>query len=944
MSNSTPYISRKQAQDFIDKFGQALESPESNALLFQVYGFGGVGKTTLTRKLKEAYNSKADFVEVSFGRTPSIETPLKLMEKLYELLPKPTNILQKNVSEIRPSDFAVRKSDAFKSLYEQYQQTVYKLKTQPVEGNTVEKKQQTTVKDWLELGTLTTLAIVTENPALAFEGLVKAAGFLSDAPQAIKSIKEDMQDLLKRHPATQKDADIQALMLEPIPKLTHALAQSLIERSNQLRRSIVLVLDTYEKAPSDIDTWLWQYLLEDTPLKSYPIRIVVAGRRSLLEKENWRKLQQDKNSIYQQQLNEFNEKQTEEYLKNIGITKSGEIHKIYKATKGLPYYLNWIIKEKEEGRKIDFSRGNKAIVDLLLQGLNEKQKQIVQFAACCRSFDKPLIQYLMQRQGIDFETEGSDNLNCFEWLKQCDFVELVQGKYRLDDVARDVFRLSFRLENKTQFCETHELLANYFEQQANKEVPLDRPEIEKYENADWRLHIAEFLYHSLFAKRDEGQRKFIYHLFASRYLKQIEVVMIPFAAIIAEAAVEDYRLLPDATDKFIRSTTLGFLFSWDMLDKSPDEYQINDENGSKLSKENIEAALRPCLNQVELLEDGLGKYAGLLYKTLRSQPNQQLNLLQKASEQAELIAIDSYPEFSSSLFFNLGNILDDLKFYEQALINLDKALLIRNDYVQAWYQQGISLSNLERYKEAITKFDQALAIDNNYYLAHFFKSLTLASLDLYKEALEICEQGLIINNNYSRLWHLRGIILRSLECYEEAIKSYDQAILLEKNYVFAWHSRGITLADLRLFEEALNSYDNALKIKPDHPGVLNAKSLVLSFLNRYNEALETLDKVLKIEPQKSLYWANKGIILSRAGFYQEGLKNCEKAIQLNPDDESGYYATACCYVLQGVIDLALKNLQKAININSHRCRLEAKTNPDFDSIRNDSQFQALMQQ
>jgi hypothetical protein len=337
----------------------------------------------------------------------------------------------------------------------------------------------------------------------------------------------------------------------------------------------VLVLDTYEKVPPEIDSWLWQYLLQDTALKSYPVRLVTAGRRSLQEKESWRKLQQDRDLIYEQRLEEFDKKQTEEYLKNIGITKAGEIQKIFKATKGLPYYLDWIRREKEKGKSPDFSQGNQEIVKLLLQGLNPKPKQIVQLAACCRWFDRSLIQHLMKRQGIDFQTGADATLDCFDWLTGRDFVEFVQGRYRLDDVARDVFRLSLLLEDKNQFRKTHELLASYFEQQADEEVSADSPAPAKYENSDWRQYTVEFLYYALYARRDEGQRQFLSYLFASRYFNQIGVVMLPFAAITAEATVEKYRLLPEQTEKFLKSIKLGFSFSWVMLKADPAKYKIN---------------------------------------------------------------------------------------------------------------------------------------------------------------------------------------------------------------------------------------------------------------------------------------------------------------------------------------------------------------------------------
>lgn len=969
------YISRKQAQDFLAKFKKALEDPESNPLLFQIYGFGGVGKTTLTKKLKEMHEPQADFAEVSFSLTPGIETPLKLMVKLYELLPKPTGLLRTDI---------LSKPDPFTTLYEQYEETFYKLKTEPVQGKSVDTEQQNTVKDWLELGTgmlLATGAAHLGDPgtalSLGLDAVVKAGGMLSDAPQAIKSSKERMQELLQKHPATRNNKELQELMLEPIPKLTHAFAQALIKKAHKQKQSIVLILDTYEKAPSDIDTWLWQYLLEDTTLKSYRVRIVVAGRRSLLEKESWRKLQQDRDLIYEQKLDEFSKEQTKEYLQHIGITKSGDIQKIYNATKGLPYYLNWIKREKEANRDIDFSRGNQAITNLLLQGLSTKQKQIVQLAACCRWFNRSLIEYLMQKKGIDFETGACATNNCFDWLTKCEFVEFVQGRYRLDDVARDIFRLSFCQDDKTRFRETHELLANYFEQWANQEVAPDSPEPEKYENTDWRQCTAEFIYHALFARRDEGQREFIYHLFASRYMKQLEVVMIPFAAVVTELAVENYRLLPDSTEKFLRNIKLGFLFSWMILANDPAKYEINYQDGTDPSKEEIEAALRPCFNQVDFIKDGLGKYAGLLYKSLRSNPSQRKDLLLRAIEQAEFISTNTHPEFSSRLFSNNGNLLYKLEEYTEALANFDKAIALQNDYPQAWLDRGNALRDLEHYEEALASFDKAIAIQNDYPNAWSNRGIALAKLKRYEEALASCDKAIEIQNDYPQAWLIRGIVLKKLERYEEALASYDKVIAIKDDYTAAWINRGNVLdylerydealasyekaiaikdddtaawinrgnvlVNLENYEEALASYNKALKIAPNEPYYLSVKSLALSLLGRFDEALANINESVKLLPEDPLFWTNQGIVLARARRYQEAMASCEKALQLKPDDESGHYGKACCYALQGNIDLAIENLQKAININSSRCRREAKTNPDFDNIREDARFQALLQ-
>ena len=78
------YIERDQAKRLLERFAVALTQPQEHSLLFNIYGIGGVGKTTLLGRLQEAHASEVDFLRVCFTKTPDIETPLKLMRKLHQ--------------------------------------------------------------------------------------------------------------------------------------------------------------------------------------------------------------------------------------------------------------------------------------------------------------------------------------------------------------------------------------------------------------------------------------------------------------------------------------------------------------------------------------------------------------------------------------------------------------------------------------------------------------------------------------------------------------------------------------------------------------------------------------------------------------------------------------------------------------------------------------------
>ncbi|RCJ21984.1 hypothetical protein A6770_04985 [Nostoc minutum NIES-26] len=931
MKNQQYYISRKPAEDFLKTFAKALTEPDSHPLLFHIYGIGGIGKSTLLDALEHNYKQRAHIVKFDFsGKTLSNETPLKVMTHLYEQIPTP---------DIWKQDLF--KSDPFKQLLKQYNETLEELATKPVEGKeTVEQEQRDLVKELNSAAVygLGAFFLSPIEPVNAMSlGVSAVAETKKGAGSGLSAIKER---LLLKHPATKQDNKLQELMLEPIPQMTKAFVEGLIQFQNSRllplpkaqKQPIILELDHYEKATSDLDLWLGEYLLKDDNLQSHPIRIVVAGRYSLKKK-----FTRKRDLIFERQLEKFDKNQTEEYLKRIGISEPKEIRQIYQATDGFPFHLDLIRQQKEEGKTINCSRDNKELADRLLEGLTVSQKQVVQLAAYCRWFDEALIWELVAEHYIYFETGVDANLNCFEWLIEREFV-VEEDQFRLNDVTRDVLRRSQFKANQQKFRETHASIARYFERLADREVSADNPEPEKYENSQWRAYTAESIYHALFADR-KGQRLLLSHLFAGAYLGQMGVVWVPFFAVAAEGEFENNELLPNDTRRFLNDIKLAILFGSFVLGHN---YKFKHENGNSI-KSQIEISVKNCLHQIDFLQ-GLAKYAGLYYKSLRSYPGQRIDLLQRATEQAEQIKTSNYPEFSSSLFFNVGTGLINLGCYEEAVTNYDKVLAIKYDFLEAQLNRGVALIKLGRHEEAINNYDQALALKDDFLEAWYNRGVALANLGRYEEVLNNCDKALTIKDNYPEAWLNRGSALVKLGNNEEGLASYNRALAIKDDFLLAWQNRSVALANLGRYEEALISCDQALKIQPEGPDNWSYKGLILSFLGRYEEALISCDQALKIQPKYPIWWANKGIVLARAGRYQEALASCEKAIELQPNDESGYYSKACYYALQDNIELALENLQQAVNINSLRCRSEAKSNPDFDSIRNDVRFQALLKE
>jgi len=963
------YIERDEAEKLLKRFAIALKEPQKQPLLFNIYGIGGVGKTTLLGRLQQAHAGEVDFLEVCFAKTSNIETPLKLMGKLHQQA-------RQLVSEQTIAD-------AFTQQQMQFEQALSQL-SQSVDGETTNPEDARKITSWFERFVWLSPTGFTASKPKSLESSGSGFSAFSAIANDTEGLQEWIQQQVRHHPATKDQPEVQALMLDPVPKLTQAFAESLRQIPQSTGRVLVLILDTYEKAQAYLNQWLWQYLVEDTPLWAAPVRLVVVGRKSLQADEGWRKLNQDRKLLHEVQLSRFSKKQTENYLKQIGIKKGSERAKIYNVTQGLPYYLDWVRKQWEQGGKLDFSQGNQAIAKLLLQGIDTQQQKILQVVACCRWFDQGMLQYLLGKDGLGLQEDAQEIEDYFEWLKNSDFVEFSKGQYRFDDVARDVFRQSCFQDSRSRFYQTNILLANYFQQQADELFAPPSRLPDPYEDEEWRELIAEYLYYRLFGKRREGLQQYIEQVFVAVYLQETDVFMAPLAFISAEMNTENQNLLPQATRRFFEDAGMVLSIGWFFLDESPTSYKIEVEGENTPSEAEVEAfskqneaSIQSLLGYVGDLEDGFGKGLGLMYKALRCHSSrEETDALLQAKHQVEQHLAHCRPKLAHRLFSNIGLLLTSTESYEESLDCYQKALELGKGNALLFFEQGTSLGNLGRHEEALKSFQKAIDLDCNYADAWSNRGAALFQLEQYEGALDSFQTAIELNSQSVDAWRNRGNTLYNLERYEEALESYQTAIDLNPQSVDTWVSRGNTLYNLGQYEESLESYqtaidlnpqsasawrnrgdalnnleryeealaacNQALKIEPKNDETLNSQALSLSFLKDFDKAITAIDQAINLQPKEVLYQANRGIILARAGRYTEALADCEQAIQKDPKHESGYYGKACCYARQGEVEQAIDNLKQAIDIAPRFSRMEARHNPDFDSIRDEERFRALV--
>jgi tetratricopeptide (TPR) repeat protein len=871
-SDHKPYIVRPETEKFLGELEATLR--QDGARLFHVWGVGGVGKTTVLRKARERLAGRVIAADVSFGTTNGIEEPIGLMEALAK--------------ELRSDDWGAIDTSEFAKLIKLYRETSFKLENEPAEKGKGLSEEQKTIGQ-----TLANLALgylqkgMPEEKAKEFDevGSKMVESAMTNAAAALT--------LFQKHQATKENKQLQELMQHPTPKLTEAFAKLLRGQG----KPVLLVLDTYEKATQEIDIWLCRTLLGNQAVGSEGLgntRILVAGRNCLTDgREGWRKLKQDQGCVRVLGLDRFDRGETKKYLQESGIQEDGEIERIYGVTKGLPYYLNWIREKVQAGKKPDFSQGNEAIADLLLQGLNVEQRRLIEVAACFRQFRRKNLErvlgHLKDAQGLDVAVAAGEQ-GAFDWLidrEKMQFVQKREGHYRLDDVARDVFRLSFFEEDEELFRVVQGVIAADYLAEAQKVEPEESGYGDRYQNGDWRKPRAAYLYHLLLSGDKAASLIFRSHLLEARYFGVDDLVREAFNDLVGEFGLENHPILSRKTREFLIQISAAIEHGEFVLDKIPLNY--NHVQLKDYSRSHIDLAIQVCLEQPEKLK-GLSHFVALLYKAGRCPENSSIQWVQRAMQVAELLAHESADlRFSSGLFtWGVGNRLAELGKYALAIASYDRSLDLCPDFFEAWYNRGIALGELAASEEAQTEDTDEL----------------------------------------DRL-------------LEEEIRSYQEAVAINPEFDQAWYNLGVAFKDVDL-EAALDCYDRALAIQPKKVEAWDSKGIVLKRVGRVEDALKCYEHALSINPEYYQAWYNKGVALGGLGYYEAAIACFEQAVFCNPQYAKAFYNLACVYALEGSSEQSLCNLKKSIQLCPNLYIEKAKLDSDLVSLRSMPEFEKCL--
>ncbi len=290
----------------------------------------------------------------------------------------------------------------------------------------------------------------------------------------------------------------------------------------------------------------------------------------------------------------------------------------------------------------------------------------------------------------------------------------------------------------------------------------------------------------------------------------------------------------------------------------------------------------------------------------------------------------------------LGNVYRDLGRHEDAIAAYQRAVDLDPKNANAHNGLGNVYLDLERYDEAMAAYQRAVDLDPKEVWPYIELGLVYElqkkygqALELYQKAVELHTSDEVRAVSYSNLGNVYG----ALERYDEAMAAYQRAVDLDPKNANAHDGLGDVYRALGRHSAAKAAFQQAIELEPEDSNAHNKLGMIYEMLGQPEYALSEYQRAVELEPQNGSWHSSLVSILGKLGRELERNEEIKitRALILERDE----YSRACFESICGNVDEALALLRTALE--KKQISLEwARRDPDFDFIRDDPRFKALV--
>jgi len=293
----------------------------------------------------------------------------------------------------------------------------------------------------------------------------------------------------------------------------------------------------------------------------------------------------------------------------------------------------------------------------------------------------------------------------------------------------------------------------------------------------------------------------------------------------------------------------------------------------------------------------------------------------------------------ADLHVNLGYIYQRLGHFDKAIVEYQKAIDLDPKFPTPHNNLAHLYRDLRHIDEAIVEFQTAIDLDPKFAASYNGLGNVYSDLGRIDEAIVEYQKAIDLAPEFANPHNGLGYAYQGLGRSDEAIAAYQHAIELDPKYPYPHHGLGNVYQGLGRSDEAIAAYQRAIELDPKYPYPHHSLGNMYQELGRSDEAIAYYLRAIELAPKLVAARASLVACLRKLGRETQATEHEKIARELIGKENE--YNRACFESICGNADKALALLKVALDKKQEPLAW-ARVDPDFESLRTDPRFMALV--
>lgn len=266
------------------------------------------------------------------------------------------------------------------------------------------------------------------------------------------------------------------------------------------------------------------------------------------------------------------------------------------------------------------------------------------------------------------------------------------------------------------------------------------------------------------------------------------------------------------------------------------------------------------------------------------------------------------------VYINRGSAYAELKKYDKAIADYDKAVEFDPKNFNAYANRGDVYYALKRYDKVIADYGKVAELTPKYHGAYLNIGASYYELGQYEKAIAAYDIAIELRPDPAETYNSRGNCYYRLKQYDKAVADYDRAIRLKPDYAEAYSNRGNVYYDRKQYDKAAAAISKAIGLKYYYPGIYTNRGIVYLDLKKYDQAVHDFDISIALDPNDHFAYFNRGAAHGILKHYDEAIADNSRAIELKPDHAEAYYNRGYTYFQLRQYDETIADYNRALEL------------------------------